>query len=128
MATYQIPPPAPMKCNRDVITNWKIFRDAYEDYAMAAQLSDKGEGVQVATLKTIIAPLGIRLNIPPFLNSNMQMLVDDVLSTQKIAHLRIHVERAIGRAKQFCILQHTIPASMWDSISELTCLLYANKL
>ena len=54
MATYQIPPPAPMECNGDVATNWKIFRDAYKDYATAAQLSDKGEEVQAATLKTIM--------------------------------------------------------------------------
>ena len=54
MATYQIPPPAPMECNGDVATNWMIFQDAYDDYATAAQLSDKGEEVQAATLKTIM--------------------------------------------------------------------------
>ena len=54
MATYQLLPPAPMECNGDVSMNWKRFRDAYEDYAMAAQLSDKSAEVQAAILKTIM--------------------------------------------------------------------------
>ena len=58
----------------------------------------------------------------------MQMPVDDVLLTRKIAHSQIHVERAIGRAKQFRILQHTIPALMWDVINELiyACFMLTN--
>ena len=36
-----------------------------------------------------------------------------------IARLRIHVERAIGRIKEFQMFQPAIPASMWDSINEL---------
>ena len=54
-------------------------------------MSDKGFQIQ-----DLLAPLGIRLNIPPFLNSKVQMPVNHVLLTRKIAHLRIHVERAIG--------------------------------
>lgn len=86
-------------------------------------MADKGFQMQ-----DLLAPLGVRLNIPPFLTSNVQMPVDDVLLTRKIAHLRIHVERAIGRAKQFRILQHTIPASMWDVINELiyVCFMLTN--
>ena len=54
MAAYQILPPDPMNCNGDVATNWKVFRDAYEDYATAAELSGKEPAVQAATLKTIM--------------------------------------------------------------------------
>ena len=77
-------------------------------------MADKGFQIQ-----DLLAPLGVRLNIPPFLSSNSQIPVEDVLETRRIAHLRIHVERAIGRVKQFRILQHVIPASMWDSVNEL---------
>ncbi|XP_065894872.1 uncharacterized protein [Dysidea avara] len=86
-------------------------------------MADKGFQIQ-----DLLAPLGVRLNIPPLLSSNTQMPVDDVFHTRKIAHLRIHVERAIGRAKQFHILQHTLPASMWDSINELVyvCFMLTN--
>ncbi|XP_065888295.1 uncharacterized protein [Dysidea avara] len=72
-------------------------------------------------IQDLLAPLGVRLNVPPFLNSKVQMPVADVLLTRKIAHLRIHVERAIGRVKDFQILQHTLPATMWDSINEVIC-------
>jgi len=54
MAAYQLPPPDPMNCNGDVATNWKVFRDAYEDYVIAAELSTKEPVVQAATLKTIM--------------------------------------------------------------------------
>ena len=77
-------------------------------------MADKGFVIQ-----DLLTPLGVRLNLPPFLNSNTQMAKEDVLLTRKIAHLRIHVERAIGRVKQFRILQSTLPASMWDSINEV---------
>ena len=54
MAAYQLPPPDRMNCNGDVATNWKVFRDAYEDYAVAAELSGKDQAVQAATLKTVM--------------------------------------------------------------------------
>jgi len=54
-------------------------------------MADKGFQIQ-----DLLAPLGVCLNIPPFLNSKVQMPADDVFLTRKIAHLRIHVERAIG--------------------------------
>jgi len=56
---------------------------------------------------------------PTFLNSKVQMPAADVLLTIKIAHLRIHVERVIGRIKDFRILQHSLPATMWDSMNEV---------
>jgi len=46
-------------------------------------------------IQDLLAPFGVRLNIPPFLSSNSQMPVEDVLKTKRIAQLRIHVEKAI---------------------------------
>ena len=54
MAAYQLPPPDPMNCNGDVATNWKVFRDAYQDYAIATELSEKDQAIQAATLKTVM--------------------------------------------------------------------------
>ena len=62
-------------------------------------MADKGFQIQ-----DILAPLGVRLNIPPFLDSNSQMSADNVVLTSTIARLRIHVERAIGRIKEYHIL------------------------
>lgn len=77
-------------------------------------MADKGFLIQ-----DLLIPRGIRLNIPPFLQSNNQMPASDVFLTKKIARLRVHVERAIGRVKEFRILQDSLPATMWDSVNEL---------
>jgi len=59
-------------------------------------MADKGFQIQ-----DLLAPLGVRLNVPPFLSGSSQMPESDVIQTRKIAHLRVHVERAIGRVKEF---------------------------
>ena len=60
-------------------------------------MADKG-----FTIEDIL-PLGVSLNIPPFCMSD-QMAPEDVISTQEIASLRIHVERAINKVKNFKFL------------------------
>ena len=54
-------------------------------------MADKGFLIQ-----DLLAPLGVRLNVPPLLQSREQMPVNEVVVTKKIAQLRVHVERAIG--------------------------------
>ncbi|KAJ8346711.1 hypothetical protein SKAU_G00281120 [Synaphobranchus kaupii] len=49
-----IPPPAPMKLSGNLSANWEIFRAEYEDYALATELVDKPEGVQAATLRSVM--------------------------------------------------------------------------
>ena len=77
-------------------------------------MADKGFLIQ-----DLLAPIGVRLNVPPLLQSKSQMPTDDVVVTKKIAQLRVHVERAIGRVKELRILQTVHPSSMWDSINEI---------
>ena len=77
-------------------------------------MADKG-----FTIQDMLVPYGVRLNMPPFLQSNSQMPANDIFVTKKIARLRVHVERAIGRVKDYRILRETLPASMWDSISDI---------
>jgi len=86
-------------------------------------MADKGFLIQ-----DLLIPRGVRLNIPPFLQKNTQMAANDVFLTKKIARLRVHVERAIGRVKEYKILQSTLPASMWDSISNViyVCCMLSN--
>ena len=66
---------------------------------------DDGDGVMADKGFTIddLLPLGISLNIPPFLGHYDQMSPEDVLKTQVIVALRIHVERAINKIKNFHI-------------------------
>ena len=58
-------------------------------------MADKGFTIQD------LLPLGVSLNIPPFLATSSQMPAEEVIKTQEIASLRIHVERAINKIKKF---------------------------
>lgn len=56
-----------------------------------------------------LLPLGVSLNIPPFLGYCDQMPPEDAVKTQVIASLWIHVERAINKIKNFHIWSHPFP-------------------
>ena len=58
-------------------------------------MADKG-----FTIEDLL-PLGVSLNIPPFLGQSQQIPAEDVVKTQVIASLGIHVERAINKIKNF---------------------------
>ena len=58
-------------------------------------LADKG-----FTISDLL-PLGVFLNLPPFLGGSSQMPAEDVVKTQEIASLRIHIEQAINKIKNF---------------------------
>ena len=59
-------------------------------------MADKG-----FEMEDLLVPLGFRLNIPPFLDKQRQMLPSDIRATKSIAAVRIHVERAIGQFKEY---------------------------
>ena len=48
--------------------------------------------------------IGAVLNIPPFLSRRPQLTAAEVLVGRKITSVKIHVERAIERVKNFRIL------------------------
>ena len=58
--------------------------------------------------------IGVRLNIPPFLRGKKQLSENELVSTRRIASLRIHVERDMERIKNFHIFDCTIPSSLTD--------------
>ena len=58
-------------------------------------MADKGFTVED------LLPLGVSLNIPPFFRSKGQISPQEVVETQSIAFLCIHVERAINKIKKF---------------------------
>lgn len=59
-----------------------------------------------------ILPPGVGLNIPPFKGSRAQLTAEEVEETVHIASIRIHVERAIGRIKNYHILDGILPLSL----------------
>ena len=59
-----------------------------------------------------ILPEGVTLNIPPFKGSHSQLASQAVEDTINIASVRIHVEQAIGRIKNYHILDGVLPLSL----------------
>ena len=76
-------------------------------------MADKG-----FTIEDIL-PLGVSLNIPPFLGMFDQMPAEDVIATQEIASLRIHVERAINKVKNFLIFEGVVPLSLLGVVNQM---------
>ncbi len=67
-------------------------------------LADRG-----FTITEELAIHGATLKIPHFTKGKAQMSGKEVDTSKKIANVRIHVERVIGRVRKFRILQSTIP-------------------
>ena len=75
-------------------------------------MADRGFNIQELFLHR-----QVRLVIPPFMRttkSTAQFTESEDTRTKTVANARIHVERAIGRLKEFSILQGPIPLTMID--------------
>ena len=92
-----------------------VEHDSFLDLVLPDDLviADKG-----FTIGDLLAKKQAFLNIPPFLR-NEQFNPSEVQYTREIAEVRIHVERAIGRAKQFHILDSVVPISLSDRITSI---------
>ena len=64
------------------------------------------------TILDQLKAIGVELNIPPFLDGKQQLSAEEVQQGRSIASLRMHVERAIGRLKNFSILRGVFPLKM----------------
>ena len=84
-------------------------------------MADKGFDIE-----DLLREKEVDLNIPPFLESRTQFSAAEVQKTKMIAKVRIHVERAIKRIKEFHIFDSDVPLSMLGSINQVytvACLL-----
>ena len=66
-----------------------------------------------------LATVGAVLRIPAFTRGKKQLTARDVDISRQIAHVRIHVERVIGRFKKFKITSSVIPISQVDLLNEI---------
>ncbi|XP_011403458.1 PREDICTED: uncharacterized protein LOC100636450 [Amphimedon queenslandica] len=62
---------------------------------------------------------GVQLNIPPFLRDKKQFSENELVITRRIASLRIHVERAMEKIKNFHIFDRSLPVQMTDIANRL---------
>ena len=76
-----------------------------------------------------ILPQGVTVNVPPRMNESGQLTEFERTTTRRIASVRIHVERAIERIKNYQIL-HNIPNSMHNRINHIffVCAILTNFL
>ena len=63
--------------------------------------------------------LGMHLNILPFLCGKQQLSQQKLITTHQITSLRIHVERAMERIKNFHIFDRSLPLIVTDIVNRL---------
>ncbi|CAM4459951.1 unnamed protein product [Leuciscus chuanchicus] len=87
-----------------------------------ACMADKG-----FTIEKMLAERGAKLIIPPF-KTAAQFSKENAERTQAIARLRILVERAIRRVKEFHIWDTTVPLTLSGTVNQLwtNCCLMSN--
>ena len=61
-----------------------------------------------------LTPLGVQVNIPPFLKGKEQLDGEELIETRRIAYLWIHVERAMERIKTIIFFDKTMPSSLTE--------------
>ena len=79
-------------------------------------MADKGFDIEEDLI-----PLGVKLNIPPFLRGKAQFDPHELVQTRRIASLRIHVERAMERIKNFHIFDRTLPVTVTGIADRMFC-------
>lgn len=77
-------------------------------------MADKG-----FVLNNVPKDTGVSIATPHFLCADGQFTPSQIEDNQKIASLRIHVERHIKRVKEYRLLQSTVPLSIAGSINQL---------
>ncbi|XP_025085564.1 uncharacterized protein LOC112558989 [Pomacea canaliculata] len=77
-------------------------------------MSDKGFNIQ-----NILAKKNISLNMPAFLSGKGQFSESEVTANQSISSLRVHVERAIRRVKEYRLFHGKIPLTLCGSLNQL---------
>ena len=96
-------------------------------------LLEKGDSVMADrgfNIQDDLTHIGVRVNIPPFLKGKTQLEAEELVETRRIASLRIHVERAMERIKNYHIFDRTLPSSLTDLAEEtfFVCAVMCNFL
>eukprot|EP00733_Pompholyxophrys_punicea_P001799 Pompholyxophrys_punicea_v1_NODE_1043_length_1017_cov_3.658004.p1 type:complete len:180 gc:universal NODE_1043_length_1017_cov_3.658004:591-52(-) len=97
----------------------KTIYDLLEEGDM--MMADRG-----FTIRTKLMKRKCSLIIPAFLRGHTQLSDVEILQMRRIAHLRIHVERAIGRVKRFTYLTAVSSGHLCGTLNlafRLCCLL-----
>ena len=78
-------------------------------------MADRGFEIQ-----DLLVASGHVLNVPAFRGADGTLSQQEVIRTQQIARVRIHVERVIGQLKKtFRIFQGVIPLTLEGSVNQM---------
>ena len=94
------------------ITSKSGFLDLVENGDLV--LADRG-----FTIEEELATRGATLKIPSFTKGKSQLSASSVDNSRKIANVRIHIERVIGRLRKYDILNTTIPTTQADLLDDI---------
>ena len=61
----------------------------------------------------------VTARMPPFVRSKRQLTTSEVAVGKRITRAKIHIERVIGRLKEFRLLDHTLPLNLVDLVDEI---------
>ena len=77
-----------------------------------------------------LTPLGVKINMPPFLKGKQQFQSHEPVESRRIASLRMHVERAMERIKTYHIFDRTLLSYMTNMAEQcfLVCVVLTNFL
>ena len=94
------------------------------------QLLEEGDSVMADRgfeIQDLLAKKKVYLNIPPFMRCKDQLSPEEE-ETRDAASVRIHVERAIERVKNYNILTQITPNSMAEDLNKIwkVCALLTN--
>uniref|UniRef100_A0A671XQ01 DDE Tnp4 domain-containing protein n=1 Tax=Sparus aurata TaxID=8175 RepID=A0A671XQ01_SPAAU len=100
------------KCSDRYITQ----NCGFLDYLRAG---DEVMGDRGFTVRDLLEERRVNLIIPTFTRKGCQLTNEGVTRTRRIAHARIHVERAIRRLKVYKILSQTVPINLVPKIDKI---------
>jgi DDE superfamily endonuclease/Helix-turn-helix of DDE superfamily endonuclease len=98
--------------DKRIVVTTKVLLDMVPQQRKLAVMVDKG-----FPISKIAEAMGIEIIIPPYASKHRAFTEDETQLACLIAQARIHVERAILRAKKFQILAGEIPCSSLPYIS-----------
>ena len=71
------------------------------------------------TVQDLFLSRQVKAVIPPFVRSKRQFTPSEVYQCKRIARARIHIERVMGRLKEFRLLDHTLPLTLVPLVDDI---------
>ena len=93
--------------DREITAQSRLVKDDKMLEEGDSVMADRGFGME-----DILAHKNVWLNAPPRLDGRLRLPEKDVEKTRRIADVRIHVERNIGRARRYDIVNSPIPLTL----------------